>query len=114
MTVEEYLAQVPEPARTTLEKVRQSIRGAAPKTAIEKLSYGMPAFHHGSPLAGYAAFKTHCGFFPMSGTVLAALAEELEGYETSKGSIRFALDKPLPATLIRKLVRTRMAEIAGK
>ena len=113
-TVEEYLAQVPEPARSTLRKVRESIRKAAPAGATEKLSYGMPAFYHEGPLVAYAAFTDHCSFFPMSGSVVGELQEELKGYRTSKGTIQFAVDKALPAELVKKLVKARLEQKAGK
>lgn len=107
--VEEYLAQVPEPARTTLMKVRAAIRSAAGPDAIELISYGIPAFKQKGYLAGYAAFKNHCSLFAMSGTILDDFKEELKNYRTSKGTIQFPVDKPLPATLVKKLVKARMA-----
>lgn len=113
-TVEEYLAQVPEPARGTLKKVRESIRKAAPSGTTEKLSYGMPAFYYNGPLVAYAAFTEHCSFFPMSGGVVAELQKELSGYKTSKGTIQFAIDKPLPASLVKKLVKARLEQKASK
>ena len=113
-TVNEYLAQVPEPARSTLQKVRQSIRKAAPAGVTEKLSYGMPAFYHNGPIVAYAAFTDHCSFFPMSGSVVEELQKELSGYKTAKGTIQFAVDKPLPASLVKKLVKTRLEQKAAK
>jgi uncharacterized protein YdhG (YjbR/CyaY superfamily) len=113
-TVEEYLAQVPEPARSTLEKVRESIRKAAPTGTTEKLSYGMPAFYHNGPLVAYAAFTDHCSFFPMSAGVVKELQKELKGYATAKGTIRFGLDKPMPASLIKKVVKARLEQKARK
>ena len=113
-TLEEYFAQVPEPARSTLQKVRESIRKAAPAGATEKLSYGMPAFDYNGPLAAYAAFSDHCSFFPMSGGVVQKLQKELSGYKTFKGTIQFAVDKPLPASLVKKLVNTRLQQKARK
>ena len=110
--VDDYLAQVPEPARTTLEKLRATIRKALPKDATEEINYGMPAFRVPGlkrPVAGYAAFKTHCGYFPHSGSVLKNLEKELSGYECSKGGLKFPLDKPLPATLVAKLLKARIA-----
>lgn len=107
--VEEYLAQVPEPARTTLMKVRAAIRSAAGPDAIELISYGIPAFKQKGYLAGYAAFKNHCSLFAMSGTILDDFKGELKNYRTSKGTIQFPVDKPLPATLVKKLVKARMA-----
>ena len=75
--VEAYLAKVPEPARTTLEKVRETIRSVVPAEATEGLSYGVPAFKYNGALVGYAAFKHHCSFFPMSAALLDSLAEEV-------------------------------------
>ena len=112
--VEEYLAAVPEPARTTLGKVRAAIRAAAGPEATEGISYGMPAFRYKGALVGYAAFKQHCSFFPMSATLLDEFAEDLKEYRTSKGTLQFGLDKGLPAGLIKKLVKARMVENAGK
>lgn len=112
--VEEYLARVPEPARSTLEKVRAMIRAAAPAEATEVISYGMPAFHYKGALVAYAAFKKHCSFFPMNASLIDALGEELKGYRTSKGTLQFPLDKPLPAALVRKMVKARVAENKAK
>jgi uncharacterized protein YdhG (YjbR/CyaY superfamily) len=112
--VEAYLAKVPEPARGTLEKMRAMIRAAAPKEATEGISYGMPAFKYRKPLAGYAAFKDHCSLFPMSGAVTLAMKDELKDYVTSKGAIQFALEKPMPMTLVKKIVKARLAEIDTK
>lgn len=106
-----YLATLSTDKRATLEKVRARIRAAAPK-AKEGMSYGMPAFIQGKPIAGYAAGAKHCAYYPMSGAVVAALKAELAGYDTSKGAIRFPIGKPLPATLIRQLVKARLAELA--
>jgi uncharacterized protein YdhG (YjbR/CyaY superfamily) len=108
--VEAYLATLSADKRSALEKVRKAIRAAAPQ-AVEGISYGMPAFILGKPIAGFVAAKDHCSYFPMSGRVVAALGEVLKGYETSKGTVRFPIGKPPPATLIRKLVKARLAEI---
>jgi uncharacterized protein YdhG (YjbR/CyaY superfamily) len=110
--VDAYLARLSADKRATLEKIRKAIRAAAP-WAEERLSYGMPAFVQGKPIAGYSASATHCAYYPMSGAITSALEAELEAYETSKGAIRFPVGKPLPATLIRKLVKARLAEIEG-
>ena len=107
-----YLAKLSADKRATLEKVRKAIRAAAPK-AEESMSYGMPAFIQGKPIAGYTASANHCSYFPMSGAVTARLAEELTGYQVSKGGFRFPIGKPPSATLIRKLVKARLAEIEG-
>ncbi len=103
--VEAYLAQVPEPARTTLEKLRATIRAAAPKEATEAISYGMPSFQYKGGLVAYAAFKQHCSFFPMGSAAIEEFAEELKGFRVSKGTIQFPLDKPLPAGLVKKMVK---------
>ena len=105
-----YLAGVPEPARGTLNKIRAAIRAAAPAEATEAIGYGMPTFRYKGALVAFAAFSKHCSFFPMSGSVLEAFQEELKGYETSKGTIRFPVDKPLPAALVKKLVKARIAQ----
>ena len=110
-SVEEYLTALPDDVRATLEKVRQSIKAAAP-TATEKIGYGMPGFaYEGRYLVYYAAFKNHCSFFPASNGVMEEFAEELDGYDVAKGTIRFPIGKPLPATLIKKLVKARIKEI---
>jgi uncharacterized protein YdhG (YjbR/CyaY superfamily) len=112
--VEAYLAQVPEPARTTLEKVRAMIRAAAPKEATERISYQMPSFHYRRALVAYAAFKEHCSFFPMGSSAVEEFAEELKGLRTSKGTIQFPLDKPLPKALVAKIVKARVAQNEAK
>jgi len=106
--VEAYLAEVPEPARTTLGKVRAMIRAAAPKGATECISYGMPAFRYKGALVGYAAFKSHCSFFPMSAAMLDDFAEDVAPYRTAKGTLQFQQDKPLPAALVKKIVKARV------
>jgi uncharacterized protein YdhG (YjbR/CyaY superfamily) len=111
--VEEYLAKVPEPARGTLNRVRAAIRSAVPREASETISYGMPAFKHNGVLVWFAAFKDHCSFFPTA-AVIEAFKEELKGYPTSKGTIQFPTDKPLPAALVKKLVKARVAQNESK
>ena len=108
--VEAYLAKVPEPARTTLEKVRATIRSAVPKEATEGLSYGMPAFRYKGALVAYAAFKNHCSFFPMQASLIDQMKDELKNYRTAKGTLQFPQDKPLPAALLKKMVKLRVAE----
>jgi uncharacterized protein YdhG (YjbR/CyaY superfamily) len=112
--VEAYLAKLGEPVRSTLQAVREAIRLAAPPEAMEGFSYGVPAFKLGTGLAGYVARKEFCSYYPMSGRVITKLAKELSSYETTSGSIHFPLDKPLPASLIQKLVKARMAELEKK
>jgi uncharacterized protein YdhG (YjbR/CyaY superfamily) len=108
--VEEFVAAVPDEARRTLEKLRRTIRAAAPE-ATEAISYGVPAFKHkGRPLVGYGAAKGHCALYVMSPKVMEAHAADLEGYDTSKGTIRFPAGEPLPAALVKKLVKARIAE----
>jgi uncharacterized protein YdhG (YjbR/CyaY superfamily) len=108
-TVDEYLARVPEPARGTLNKIRAAIRSAAPPGAAEIISYGMPAFKHKGVLVWFAAFSNHCSLFPTA-SVIKAFKNELKDFHTSKGTIHFPVDKPLPAALVKKMVKARMAE----
>lgn len=108
---DEYLAALPAGQRRALEKVRAILRKALPD-AEECMSYQLPAFRDKRVLFAYAARAHHCALYPMSGTVVEAFAEELAGFDTSKGTIRFQVDHPVPATLIRKLVRARLAEVA--
>jgi uncharacterized protein YdhG (YjbR/CyaY superfamily) len=108
--VDAYLAKVPEPARTTLEKLRSTIRSVVPPETTEALSYGIPAFRYKGGLVAYAAFKKHCSFFPMQASLIDEMKDELKGYRTSKGTLQFPLDKPLSATLVKKMVKARIAE----
>ena len=107
--VDEYMAAVPQPARATLEKMRASIRSAVPSDAIETISYGMPAFRSKRVLVWFAAFSDHCSLFPTA-SVIDALKDDLKPFSTSKGTIHFPMDKPLPTTLIKKIVKTRVAQ----
>lgn len=111
--VDEYLAGVPEPARGTLNKIRAAIRSAAPPEATEAISYGMPVFKYKGSLVWFAAFANHCSLFPTA-TVIEAFKNELKGYSISKGTIQFPTHKPLPAALVKKLVKTRVAQIEHK
>jgi uncharacterized protein YdhG (YjbR/CyaY superfamily) len=109
--VDGYLSEIPAAKRDALQKLRAAIRAAAPR-AEEGFSYGLPAFRlNGRPLVCYGASAKHCSFFPMSPAVIRAHADELKKYETSKGTIRFPPEKPLPAPLVRKLVKARIAEL---
>ncbi len=108
-TVGDYLAAVPKDARAALMKLRKDIKAAAPE-AIEGISYGMPAFRYKGPLVYYAAFKDHCSFFPASMAVMRRFAAELKDYSNSKGTVRFPATKPLPAALVRRIVKARIAE----
>ncbi len=107
--VDDYLAGVPEPARSTLNKVRAAIRSALPAAATEGISYRMPAFKYKGPLVWFAAFSNHCSLFPGS-SVIKALKNELKDFPTSKGTIRFPVDKPLSAALLKKIMKARLAE----
>ena len=112
-TIDEYLAGVNADQRATLEKVRQTIRAAAPE-AEECISYGLAAFRlNGRPLVAFGAWANHCAFYPMSSITVEAFQDQLQGFETSKGTIRFTTDKPLPTSLVRKLVKARIAENSG-
>ncbi len=112
-TIDEYLATLPDDKRAALEELRKTIRAAAPK-AEECISYSLPAFRlDGKVLVGFGASASHCAFYPMSGGAVAAHADELSAYETSKGTIRFQANEPLPAPLVRKLVKARIAENAA-
>lgn len=109
--IDSYLAALDEPKRSTLEALRRSILQIVPD-ADECISYGMPAFKvSGKAVAGFAAFKNHLSYLPHSGSVLSQLGDELAAYECSKGSLRFAVDEPLPDHLVRKLVTVRMDEL---
>jgi uncharacterized protein YdhG (YjbR/CyaY superfamily) len=108
--VESYLAGCPEPHRTTLEKLRATIRSVVPKETTEAISYGMPSFRYKGGLVAYGAFKEHCSFFPMSGRLVEEFADELKAYKTSKGTIQFPPDKPLPAALVKKMVKARVTQ----
>ena len=111
--VNEYFAAVPEPARSKLHQMRAAIRSAVPPEATEAISYRIPAFKYNGALLWYAAFKDHCSLFPTA-AVIAAFKKELKGFITSKGTIHFPVDKPLPTTLIKKLVKARVAQKARK
>jgi uncharacterized protein YdhG (YjbR/CyaY superfamily) len=107
--VDDYLAVVPGDARAALEKLRKTIKAAAPR-ATEVISYQIPAYKHHGLLVGFAASKNHCTFHVMSTATMRAHAAELEEYDVGMASIRFPVDKPLPAALVTKLVKARIAE----
>lgn len=109
-TVDEYLAATPEPAQSTLRHIRKVIQSVVPKDTTEVISYRIPMFKYHGMLLGYAAFKKHCSLFPTGSGVLDQFARELAGYRTSKGTIQFPLDKPLPDALLKKIVRARVKE----
>jgi len=109
-TIDEYLAPLSKDKRDALERIRQAIRSAAPE-AEECVSYGLAAFRlDGRALVAFGASTNHCSFFPMSSQTIAAHKDDLASYDTSKGTIRFPVDKPLPASLVKKLVKARIAE----
>jgi uncharacterized protein YdhG (YjbR/CyaY superfamily) len=111
-TIDEYLATLSDDKRAALQKLRKTIKAAAPK-AEECISYQIPAFRQNGMLVGFGATANHCSFFLMSSTTVETHKDELEDYDTSKGTIRFQPDSPLPAALVRKLVRARIAENGG-
>ena len=105
--VDDYLASLDEPKRSTLTILRQSILDVIPD-AEQGISYGMPAFRvQGTVIAGFAAFKNHLSYLPHSGSVFPELADELAGYKYSTGALQFPVDAPLSTTLVRKLVTVR-------
>jgi uncharacterized protein YdhG (YjbR/CyaY superfamily) len=108
-TVDDYLAALPEEQRVALEKLRRIIKSAAPD-ALEKIGYGMPIFNYKGNLVGYAAFKDHCSLFIMSYKVMDMFKEELKPYFKATATIHFTPDKPLPVTLVKKIVKARIEE----
>jgi len=109
-TVEEYIAAVPRPAREALSEIRTAIRSAIAPDATETISYGIPAFRQKKIVVWYAAFSDHCSLFPTA-AIIDAFEKELKGFSTSKGTIHFPLDKPMPTALIKKLVKARVAQL---
>jgi uncharacterized protein YdhG (YjbR/CyaY superfamily) len=112
-TLEDYFASIPEPATGALNKMRAAIRSVVPKEATEVISYKIPAFKHNGILLWYAAFSNHLSLFPTA-SVIDAFADELKGFSTSKGTVHFPLDKPLPFALIKKMVKLRVADSQSK
>ena len=109
----EYFARVPRPAGSALNKMRTAIRSAVPRAATETISYGIPAFKHNGIVVWFAAFSDHCSLFPTA-AVIEAFKKELKGFSTSKGTIHFPLDKPLPIRLIKRMVKARVAQMESK
>jgi uncharacterized protein YdhG (YjbR/CyaY superfamily) len=109
-TVDEYFANVLQPARSALSQIRAAIRSAVPSDATEIISYAIPAFKRRKILLWYAAFSDHCSLFPTA-AIIDAFEKELKGFSTSKGTIHFPIDKPVPTALIKKLVKARVAEL---
>jgi uncharacterized protein YdhG (YjbR/CyaY superfamily) len=112
--IDDYLANLDEPKRTTLQSLRQTIQRIIPK-AEQGISYGLPAFRlDGKVIAGFAAFKNHLSYLPHSGSVLVELADDVADYATSKGALRFSIDKGLPKALVKKLIAVRLKEIVHR
>lgn len=111
--IDDYLSALPADKRAALERLRQTIRAAAPQ-AEECISYGIAAFRHQGLLVGLGATRNHCAFYLMSATVLDQFKDAVEGYDVSKGTIRFQSDQPVPAALVRRLVKARIAENEGR
>ena len=112
--IDEYLAALDEPKRTTLQELRKTILGIIPN-AEECISYGMPAFRlDGKVIAGLAAFKNHLAYLPHSGSVIPGLSDDLAGYESTEGSLHFPIAKPLPKALVKKLIATRLKEARSR
>jgi uncharacterized protein YdhG (YjbR/CyaY superfamily) len=112
--IDAYLARLEEPTRSTLAQLRETILSIVPQ-AEEGISYGMPSFRvDGKVVAGFAAFKNHLSYVPHSGSVIPKLSAETAGYEGTRGSLHFAIDKPLPKTLVKKLIAVRQAEISNR
>jgi uncharacterized protein YdhG (YjbR/CyaY superfamily) len=112
-TIDEYLATVPEDRRAALAALRKTIRAIVPK-AEECISYGIPAFRlEGTVIAGFCARADGCSYFPFSGSTLRTLAADVAGYDQTKSSLHFTPDAPLPASLVRKLIRARIAQMKG-
>lgn len=112
--IDSYLAKVEEPKRSTLQKLRKTILEIVPD-AEEGISYGMPAFKlNGRVIAGFAAFKNHLAYVPHSGSVLKELGGERAKYKGTEGSLHFAIDKPLPKTLVKKLIAVRLKEVKNR
>ncbi len=111
-TIDEYIDAFPKDVQVKLQKIRQTIKAAAPQ-ALEGISYKMPAFKIKKYLVFFAAFKNHIGFYPMP-SAIQAFKKELSMYKTAKGSIQFPMDKPIPFDLIKRIVKFRMKEITEK
>src|SRR5271170_4749430 len=108
--IDQYLADLDEPKRSTLQRLRQTVLEVIPE-AEEGISYQVPAFRiDGKVIAGFAAFKNHLSYLPHSGSVFAVLRDEVAGYKTSKGALQFPIDSPLPKLLVERLIKVRVAQ----
>jgi uncharacterized protein YdhG (YjbR/CyaY superfamily) len=108
--IDEYLAALDEPKRSTLQELRRTILAIVPD-AEQCISYGMPAFRlRGKVIAGFAAFKNHLSYLPHSGSVLAEVSDDVAGYVTTKGALHFPVDTPLPKALVEKLIAVRIGQ----
>jgi uncharacterized protein YdhG (YjbR/CyaY superfamily) len=113
-TIDEYLATLRGPRRQLLDELRRTLRKLIPD-AEECISYGLPAFRsHGSVIAGFQATAKGCSYYPFSGSTLATLARELADYSQTKSAVHFGPDEPLPTTLVKKLVKARLAEVKSR
>jgi uncharacterized protein YdhG (YjbR/CyaY superfamily) len=111
-SIDDYLSRLPADQRAALQKLREMIQAAAPK-AEEAINYQIPMFRHDGMLVGFGARKGHCALYTMSKATIPQLGTAVEGLDTSTGTIRFQPDKPLPASLVKKIVKLRIAENAG-
>ena len=112
--VDQYLASIEEPKRSTLEALRRTILEILPD-AEQGIAYGVPAFRiEGKVIAGFAAFKNHLSYLPHSGSVFKELGDEVAKYKTSSGALQFAVDRPLPKSLVRKLISVRRGQAIGR
>jgi uncharacterized protein YdhG (YjbR/CyaY superfamily) len=112
-TVDEYLARMPGPARSAVKQMRAAIRSVVPRDAVETVSYSIPAFRNNVVLVWYAAFASHVSLFPTA-SIIEAFKDELAKFRTSKGTIRFPTDQPLPIALIKRIVKARVAQVERK
>jgi len=112
--VDEYLANLDEPKRTTLQQLRQTIHSIVPE-ADEGIAYGLPAYRlRGKVIAGFAAFTNHLSYLPHSGSVFAEIPDEVAGYVTSKGALQFPIERPLPTALVKKLIAIRLRQVSQR
>jgi uncharacterized protein YdhG (YjbR/CyaY superfamily) len=113
LNVDEYLARIPAASRKIFSALRSAIRSAVPRDSVEIISYGIPAFKHDRVLVWFAAFSNHCSLFPTS-SIIEEFKSELKDFSTSKGTIHFPVDRPIPTRLVKKLVKARVAQTLNK